>query len=227
MSPDAIIPGLAPLWLSLQLAAVTVICLLLLATPLAWWLAHSRTRFKTVIESVVALPLVLPPTVVGFYFLLLLGPKGLVGAPWVALTGEALTFSFAGLVIASMAYSLPFVVQPIQNAFAAIGRAPVETARSLGAGPLDAFFTVAVPLSARGFLSAIVLGFAHTLGEFGVVLMVGGSIPGKTRVISIAIYDHVETFDYAFAHALSAVLLISAFFLLLLIYTVNRRWLTW
>ncbi|MFQ5534653.1 MAG: molybdate ABC transporter permease subunit [Sphingomonadales bacterium] len=221
---QALIPGLGPLLLSLQLAAFTVVGLLLFGTPLAWWLAHSQSRFKPLFEAVIAMPLVLPPTVLGFYLLVLLGPNGLIGAPWVALTGDALTFSFSGLVIASMVYSLPFVVQPIQNAFEATGKHPIETARTLGASPLDAFFTVGIPLASRGFLTAGVLGFAHTLGEFGVVLMVGGNIPEQTRVISIAIYDHVETLDYAFAHTLSASLVVFAFVLLVLVYTFNRRW---
>lgn len=221
---QGLIPGLGPLLLSLQLAAMTVIGLLIIGTPLAWWLSRTRWRFKPVLEAMVALPLVLPPTVLGFYLLVLLGPEGMIGAPWVALTGEALTFTFSGLVIASMVYSLPFVVQPIHNAFEAMGRHPIETARTLGASPLDAFFTVAIPLASRGFLTAVVLGFAHTLGEFGVVLMVGGNIPGQTRVISIAIYDHVETLDYAFAHGLSATLMGLAFVMLLVVYSINRRW---
>ena len=217
-------PGLAPLWLSIRLAAVTVAVLLVVCTPLAWWLAHTRSRAKVSIEAVVALPLVLPPTVLGFYLLILLGPHGWIGAPWVALTGDTLTFSFTGLVIASMVYSLPFVVQPLQNAFEAFGMRPVETARTLGATPLDAFVSVALPLAARGYLTAAVIGFAHTLGEFGVVLMVGGNIPRETRVISIAIYDHVEMLEYGFAHTMSAGLLVFSFTILALVYAVNRRW---
>lgn len=226
MNHQALITELGPLWLSLQLAAFTVVGLMIVGTPLAWWLSRSRSRVKPLFEAVVALPLVLPPTVLGFYLLVLLGPEGFVGAPWVALTGEALTFSFGGLVLASMVYSLPFVVQPIQNAFESTGQGPIETARTLGASPLDAFFSVGVPLASRGFVTAGVLGFAHTLGEFGVVLMVGGNIPGRTRVISIAIYDHVETLDYAFAHALSATLLVLALVLLITVYVINRRWRT-
>ena len=224
MSAEDFIPGLGPLWLSFQLAAITVVLLLLLGTPLAWRLAHMKSRFKPVLEAIVALPLVLPPTVLGFYLLLLLGPQGLVGAPWVRLTGEALTFSFSGLVLASMVYSAPFVIQPLQTAFETTGREPWETARTLGAGRLDAFLSVVLPLSGRGFLSGGILGFAHTLGEFGVVLMVGGNIPGRTRVISIAIYDHVETLDYRYAHNLSALLVALAFILMLGVYAANRRW---
>ncbi|MBT5260807.1 MAG: molybdate ABC transporter permease subunit, partial [Nitrospina sp.] len=173
---------LQPIWLSLQLAGVTVLILLVWATPLAWWLAHTRSRFRVVVEAVVALPLVLPPTVLGFYMLILLGPHGWVGGPVQALTGSALSFSFAGLVFASCLYSLPFVVQPLHSAFESVGKVPMETAQSLGASRLDAFFSVISPLARRGYLTAIVLGFAHTLGEFGVVLMVGGNIPGKTKV---------------------------------------------
>lgn len=213
-----------PLWLSLRLALVTVLILLLLATPLAWWLAHSRTRAKTLVEATVALPLVLPPTVMGFYLLILLGPQAGVGALWVKLTGSSLSFSFSGLVIASVIYSLPFVVQPLQNAFEQIGRQPLEQAWVLGARPWDAFVTVALPLASRGLITAAVLGFAHTLGEFGVVLMVGGNIPGETRVIAIAIYDAVETLDYAQAHTLSLILLLFSFVVLFAVYSLNRHW---
>jgi len=183
------VPDLGPLWLSLALAAVTTVILLLLGTPLAWWLARTRSRFRSAIEAVTALPLVLPPTVLGFYILIALGPASPVGGFWLEVTGEALTFSFSGLVIASVIYSLPFMVQPLQNAFEAVGRGPVEAAATLRAGPLDAFFSVVAPLSLRGFVTAAVLTFAHTIGEFGVVLMVGGNIPGETRVISIAIHE--------------------------------------
>ncbi|HFE38958.1 MAG TPA: molybdate ABC transporter permease subunit [Gammaproteobacteria bacterium] len=217
-------PGLDPFWLTLRLAGVTVFILLLVGTPLAWWLARTRSIMKTSIEAVVALPLVLPPTVIGFYLLITLGPNGVVGGPWASLTGEALTFTFSGLVIASVFYSLPFVVQPLQNAFESIGNAPLETASVLGAKPLDAFFSIVFPLARRGYITGAVLGFAHTMGEFGVVLMVGGNIPGETRVISIAIYDHVETMAYTEAHALSAILLIFSFVVLLAVYTFNRRW---
>ncbi len=212
-----------PIWLSLQLAGVTVVILLVLATPLAWWLAHARCRFKVVVEAVVALPLVLPPTVLGFYMLILLGPNGWVGGPVQALTGSALSFSFSGLVFASCLYSLPFVVQPLHSAFESVGKTPLETAQSLGASGLDAFFSVISPLARRGYLTAIVLGFAHTLGEFGVVLMVGGNIPGKTKMISIEIYDRVEVLEYAQAHTLSAGLLIFSFLVLVMVYSINRR----
>ena len=183
---------LGPLWLTLQLAGVTVGVLLLLGTPLAWWLAFTRSRVRTFIEAIVALPIVLPPTVLGFYLLVMLGPHGPIGGPWKELTGSPLSFTFTGLVIASTFYSLPFVVQPLHGAFEALGKNPLEAAWALGASKFDAFLTVASPMAFRGYLTATVLGFAHTLGEFGVVLMVGGNIPGQTRVLSIAIYDHVE-----------------------------------
>ena len=215
-------PDLGPVWLSLLLAGVTTLILLLLGTPLAWWLSGTSSRTKPVIEAVTALPLVLPPTVLGFYFLILLGPASPIGAFWVRLTGEALTFSFSGLVVASVFYSLPFMVQPLQNAFETVGRAPLEAAASLRASPVDAFFSVAVPLARRGFITASVLSFAHTIGEFGVVLMVGGNIPGETRVLSIAIYEHVETLNYGEAHALSAGLLVFAFAVLLFVYSFMR-----
>ena len=212
-----------PLWLTLQLAGVTVVVLLLVGTPLAWWLAFTRSRFRTLVEATVALPIVLPPTVLGFYLLVALGPHGLIGGPWKDMTGSALSFTFTGLVIASTFYSLPFVVQPLHGAFEAVGKKPLEAAWSLGASRLDAFFTVASPMAVRGYLSAVVLGFAHTLGEFGVVLMVGGNIPGVTKVLSIAIYDHVEVLEYTQAHFLSAVLLVFSFLILAIVYTVNRR----
>ncbi|MGE3298314.1 MAG: molybdate ABC transporter permease subunit [Porticoccaceae bacterium] len=214
---------LGPVWLTLRLAVVSVGLLLLIGTPLAWWLAHTRTRLKPLIEAVTALPLVLPPTVLGFYLLVLFAPAGMLGGPWLHLTGATLTFSFSGLVLASMIYSLPFVVQPLQGAFEAVGRAPLEAAAVLGARPLDAFFTVASPLALRGYVTAGVLGFAHTLGEFGVVLMVGGNIPGRTRVISIAIYEQVETLNFAQAHLLSGGLLAFSFVALVLVYVLNRR----
>lgn len=214
---------LTPVWLTLQLASVTTLLLLLLGTPLAWWLAQTESRFSAVVESITALPLVLPPTVLGFYLLLVLSPNAPIGRFWVSLTGDTLTFSFAGLVVASVLYSLPFVVQPLQNAFIGVGRSPLEAAATLGASPVDAFFSVASPLAARGYLTAAVLGFAHTVGEFGVVLMVGGNIPGRTQVISIAIYEQVETLDYAQAHWLAGGLLLFSFAVLLLVYTTNRR----
>ncbi len=217
--------NLGPLWLSLKLAAITTLILLIVGTAIAWWLANTRSRVKPVVQSLVALPIVLPPTVMGFYLLVLLGPYGAIGGWWVELTGSALTFSFLGLVIASCFYSLPFAVQPLQSAFESLGRKELEAAHTLGASPIDAFFSIVVPLSAPGFLTAIVLSFAHTLGEFGVVLMVGGNIPGETRLISIAIYDHVESMNYAAAHALSLTLLGFAFSILLAMYWLNRRWL--
>jgi len=216
-------PDLGPLWLTLRLAAVTTAILLALGTPLAWWLAFTRSRAKPAVEAVAALPLVLPPTVLGFYLLVTLGPASPLGALWVRVTGESLTFSFSGLVVASVLYSLPFAVQPLQGAFEAVGRGPVEAAATLRASPLDAFFTVVSPLCKRGYLTAAVLAFAHTIGEFGVVLMVGGNIPGETRVISIAIYEQVETLNYREAHILSLALLLFCFAVLLVVYVVNRR----
>jgi len=214
---------MTPLLLSLQLAAVTTLVLLLLGTPLAWWLARSRWRFKFLVEAVVALPLVLPPTVLGFYLLVTLGPHGPVGGLMEALGGRPLAFTFAGLVVGSVIYSLPFVVQPLQGAFTSVGRRPLEVAATLRASPFDRFFTVAVPLARQGFLTATVLGFAHTVGEFGVVLMIGGNIPGRTQVLSIAIYDHVESLEYSHAHILSGGLLMISFLLLITVYALNRR----
>jgi len=209
--------------ITLQLAAVTTAILLVVGTPLAWWLARTRARWKVAVEAVVALPLVLPPTVLGFYFLVALGPHGPIGGTLEAMGGSSLAFTFTGLVVGSMGYSLPFVVQPLQDAFAAMGRGPLEAAATLRAGPIDRFFTVALPLARRGFLTAATLGFAHTVGEFGVVLMIGGNIPGETQVLSIAIYDHVESLQYGQAHLLSGILLAFSFFLLLAVYGLNRR----
>ena len=216
--------GAGPLLLSVQLAATTMLILIVVSTPLAWWLARTPSRWKSVIQAIVALPIVLPPTVLGFYLLVVLGPNGAIGSWWVELTGETLTFSFSGLVIASCLYSLPFAVQPLLGAFEALDKRDFEAAWTLGASKLDAFFSIAVPQSIRGYLGAVVLSFAHTLGEFGVVLMVGGNIPGETRVISIAIYDQVESLNYASAHQLSAILLAFAFFVLLAMFVINRRW---
>lgn len=216
--------SLAPLFLSVQLASVTTIVLILVGTPLAWWLSQTPSRWKPVAQAIVAMPIVLPPTVLGFYLLILLGPHGAIGSWWVNLTGSALTFSFTGLVIASCVYSLPFAVQPLQGAFESLPRQTLEFAWTQGASKRDAFFAVAVPMSIRGFIGAAVLSFAHTLGEFGVVLMVGGNIPGETRVVSIAIYDHVETLNYGAAHQLSLVLLAFAFVVLTGMFIVNRRW---
>lgn len=215
-------PDLGPLWLSLALAGITTVILLLVGTPLAWWLSGTRSRMKPFVEAVTALPLVLPPTVIGFYFLIALGPASPIGSFWMQLTGDALTFSFSGLVVASIFYSLPFTVQPLQGAFESIGRSPLEAAASLRASPRDTFFSVVVPMSLRSFIAAAVLTFAHTIGEFGVVLMVGGNIPGKTKVISIAIYEHVETMNYAEAHLLSSILLLFSFLVLFVVYAFVR-----
>jgi molybdate transport system permease protein len=214
----------APLWLSVQLAGITTVLLIVIGTPVAWWLAQTSSRWKPAVQTLVALPIVLPPTVMGFYLLIILGPAGAIGSWWVELTGSALTFSFSGLVIASCLYSLPFAVQPLVTAFESLGDNKLEAAWTLGATRTDAFFSIALPLSIRGYLSAVALSFAHTLGEFGVVLMVGGNIPGETRVISIAIYDQVESLNYTSAHQLSAVLLLVAFVALFSMFFINRRW---
>jgi molybdate transport system permease protein len=214
---------LGPIWLTLRLACVTVAVLLVVGTPLAWWLARTTSRFRVIVEPLIALPLVLPPTVLGFYLLLLLGPEGLIGAPWLRLTGSTLTFAFEGLVIASVIYSFPFAVQPLHVAFESIGRGPFEAAATLRASPRDAFFSVATPMALRGYVTAAVLSFAHTLGEFGAVLMVGGNIPGETRVIAIAVYEHVETLDYATAHWLAGGLIAFSFVVLAVVYSLNRR----
>jgi molybdate transport system permease protein len=216
-------PDLTALLITLKLAAVTTLILLLIGTPLAWWLARSQWRFKFLIETVIALPLVLPPTVLGLYLLVMLGPNGPIGGLSEALGGRPLAFTFTGLVIGSVFYSLPFVVQPLQNVFAAIGNNVMEQAATLRAGPVDRFFHVMLPMARPGFLTAAVLGFAHTIGEFGVVLMIGGNIPGETKVISIAIYDHVESLAYTQAHLLSAGLLLLSFLMLMAVYGLNRR----
>jgi len=217
------VTDLGPIWITVALACATTLSLLVIGTPLAWWLATTRSRFRPVLEALTALPLVLPPTVLGFYMLVLLGPTSTFGGFWVSLTGEALTFSFSGLVVASVIYSLPFMVQPLQRAFERLGSGPLEVAASLRASPWDRFTSVVMPLSAGGFVTAIVLTFAHTVGEFGVVLMVGGNIPGETRVVSIAIYEYVETLRYGEAHRLSIGLLLFSFVVLLLVYRNNRR----
>ena len=214
---------LTALWITFKLAAVSTAILIVLCTPLAWWLARTTWRGKTFVEAVVALPLVLPPTVLGFYLLLLLGPRGAVGGFLEDIGIGHLAFTFTGLVIGSMIYSLPFVVQPLQNAFAATGPRLLEAAATLRASPLDRFLTVSLPLARRGFLTAAVLSFAHTLGEFGVIIMVGGNIPGRTQVASIAIFNHVEAMDFAAAHALALILVVLAFSLLLAVYAINRR----
>lgn len=212
---------LQAVWLTARLAGTVTLILLLLGTPIAWWLARSKTWWKGPIGAVVALPLVLPPSVIGFYLLLTMGPNGVVGQLTQALGVSALPFTFWGLVLASVFYSLPFMVQPLQTAFEAIGDRPLEVAATLRASPLDAFFTVAVPLALPGFLTATVLTFAHTVGEFGVVLMIGGNIPGVTRVASVQIYDHVESMEYLQAHRLSAAMLIFSFAVLLILYTLR------
>jgi molybdate transport system permease protein len=209
----------AAIELTLKLATVTTIILLIVGTPIAWWLARTRSKWKGVVGAVVALPLVLPPTVLGFYLLVTMGPHGPVGqfTQWLGI--GLLPFTFAGLVVGSVFYSLPFVVQPVQNAFEAIGERPLEVSATLRASPLDTFFTVVLPLAKPGFITAAILGFAHTVGEFGVVLMIGGNIPEQTRVVSVAIYDHVEALEYAEAHVLSAGMLAFSFLVLLTLYS--------
>ncbi len=210
-------------WLTFKLATVSTVILLLVGTPIAWWLARTRSQWKGVVGAVVALPLVLPPTVIGFYLLVAMGPEGPVGRLTEVLGIGLLPFSFAGLVVGSVIYSLPFVVQPVHNAFEAIGRRPLEVAATLRAGPWDSFFAVALPLARPGFVTATILGFAHTVGEFGVVLMIGGNIPDSTRVVSVAIYDHVEALEYAQAHWLSAGMLVFSFLVLLALYGRRRQ----
>ena len=209
---------LQAIWLTVRLAGLVTLILLLVGTPIAWWLARTPSRWKGPIGAVVALPLVLPPSVLGFYLLLAMGPSGPVGQLTQALNMAPLPFTFGGLVIASVFYSLPFMVQPLQTAFEAVGDRPMEVAATLRASPLDAFFTVAVPLAAPGFVTASILTFAHTVGEFGVVLMIGGNLPGITRVASVQIYDHVEALEYLQAHRLSAVMLVFSFVVLLVLY---------
>ena len=206
---------LSAIWLTVKLATLVTLILLLIGTPIAWWLARTGSRWKGPVGAIVGLPMVLPPAVLGFYLLVLMGPGGPVGALTQSLGLGLLPFTFAGLVVASVIYSLPFVVQPIRNAFEAIGDRPLEVAATLGSRPLDAFFTVAIPLAKPGLLTAAILGFAHTVGEFGVVLMIGGNIPGKTQVVSMAIYNRVEAMEYANAHVLAGILLIFAFGVLL------------
>jgi len=214
---------LIALFVTLKLASISTIVLIVIGTPIAWWLSHSHWRYKYFVEAIIALPLILPPTVLGFYILVSLGPNGPIGGLSSAMGGESLAFTFTGLVIGSVVYSMPFVIQPLQNAFSAIGQRPLEVAATLGASPIDRFFSIALPMARPGFITASVLGFAHTLGEFGVVLMIGGNIPGRTKVVSISIYDHVEALEYGQAHALSASLLLFSFVLLLIVYGANRR----
>lgn len=211
------------IWLTLKLAGVTTAVLLVVGTPIAWWLARSDAWWKEAVATVVALPLVLPPTVLGFYLLLMLGPLGPGG--WIAqlFGGRSLAFTFEGLVIGSVAYSMPFVVQPIRNAFEAFGERPLEVAATLRASPLDAFLTVALPLARPGVLTGAILGFAHTVGEFGVVLMIGGNIPGETKVLSVAIYEHVEALEWEKAHALAGGLLAFSFLVILLTLVLERQ----
>ncbi|NUT86341.1 molybdate ABC transporter permease subunit [Pseudomonas corrugata] len=215
------------IWLTLKLASLTTVILLLIGTPVALWLSRTRSWLRGPVGAVVALPLVLPPTVIGFYLLLALGPNGWIGQLTQALGLGTLTFSFTGLVVGSVIYSMPFVVQPLQNAFSAIGSRPLEVAATLRAGPWDTFFSVILPLARPGFITAAILGFAHTVGEFGVVLMIGGNIPDKTRVVSVQIYDHVEALEYAQAHWLAAAMLVFSFVVLLALYTRRRTRTAW
>jgi molybdate transport system permease protein len=213
---------LSAIWLTIQLASLTTVLLLIVGTPIAWWLSRTQSAWKGPVGAVVALPLVLPPTVIGFYLLVVMGPHGPVGQLTQQLGLGTLPFSFAGLVVGSVFYSLPFVVQPLQNAFEAIGQRPLEAAATLRASPWDTFLTIVLPLARPGFITAAILGFAHTVGEFGVVLMIGGNIPGKTRVVSTQIYDHVEAMEYAQAHWLAGGMLVFSFTILLLLYARRR-----
>ncbi|MBD8602583.1 MULTISPECIES: molybdate ABC transporter permease subunit [unclassified Pseudomonas] len=209
---------LGAIWLTVKLASLTTVILLLVGTPVAWWLARTASPWRGAVGAVVALPLVLPPTVIGFYLLLLLGPHGFIGQATQALGLGSVVFSFTGLVIGSVIYSMPFVVQPLQNAFKAIGERPLEVAATLRASPWDCFFTVVLPQAKPGFVTASILGFAHTVGEFGVVLMIGGNIPDKTRVVSVQIFDHVEAMEYTQAHWLAGAMLVFSFAVLLLLH---------
>lgn len=215
---------LTAVWITLQLALVTTVILLVLGTPLAWWLARTRHPVKVFLEPLVALPIILPPTVMGFYLLILFAPDAFIGGLWLTLTGEPLAFTFSALVIGSVIYSLPFFVQPLQVSFENMQQSILDAAATLGARPFDRFFSLVVPLSRRGFITAACLAFAHTVGEFGIVLMIGGNIPGETRVLSIALFDHVESLQYDNAHTLAAGLLVFSFLLLLLVYSLNRQW---
>ena len=208
---------------TIKLAIVSTSILILIGTPIAWWLCQTKFKFKAVFEAIIALPLILPPTVLGFYLLITLGSNGPIGKLLESFGGSSIAFTFTGLVIGSVIYSMPFVVQPLQNSFSSVGRKPLEVAATLGASKIDRFFSVAVPLSRSGFITAAVLGFAHTVGEFGVVLMIGGNIPGETGVVSIAIYDHVEAMEYGQAHWLAGGLLATSFLMLLFVYIINRH----
>ena len=214
-------PDFLALVVTLKMAVITTVILLLICTPLAWYLAKMTSRFKVIIEAIVALPLVLPPTVLGFYLLIAFSPQHLPGQIWQQVTGQQLAFSFSAIVIGSVLYSLPFVVQPLQKAFEQLGDSLLEAGAMLGAGPIDRFFTIVLPLTKASFITAASLGFAHTVGEFGVILMIGGNIPGETRVLSIALFDHVEAFDYAKAHILAISLLIGSMALLACVYLLN------
>lgn len=218
---------LGAIWLTLKLASLTTLILLIVGTPIGWWLARTRSWLRGPIGAIVALPLVLPPTVIGFYLLIALGPHGWLGQAIAALGLDSVVFSFSGLVIGSVIYSMPFVVQPLQNAFAAIGKRPMEVAATLRAGPWDSFVHVALPLARPGFITASILGFAHTVGEFGVVLMIGGNIPDKTRVVSVQIFDHVEAMAYTQAHWLAGAMLVFSFLVLLLLYAGKRGNTAW
>ncbi|WP_296254884.1 MULTISPECIES: molybdate ABC transporter permease subunit [unclassified Pseudomonas] len=218
---------LAAIWLTLKLASLTTVILLIVGTPIALWLARTRSWLKGPVGAVVALPLVLPPTVIGFYLLLLLGPHGAVGQFTQSIGLGTLTFSFSGLIVGSVLYSLPFVVQPLQNAFVAIGPRPLEVAATLRANPWDTFFSVVLPLARPGFITGAILGFAHTVGEFGVVLMIGGNIPGKTRVVSTQIYNHVESMEYLQAHWLAGSMLVFSFLVLLALYSSGKTKAAW
>lgn len=219
LSPD----DLSALIITAKLAGISTLILLLVGTPVAWWLSRRRQAYKAIIEAVVALPLVLPPTVLGFYLLLSFAPSSPIGSSWFALTGDSLAFSFSGLVVGSVFYSFPFVVQPLQNAFEKIPHQLLENATMIGASPWDSFFSLVIPTCKRAFLTASILAFAHTVGEFGVVLMIGGNIPGETQVLSIAIYEHVEAIEYDQAHQLAGLLLVSSFLVLLFTYWLNFR----
>lgn len=211
------------IFLTLRLATLVTIILLVIATPIAWWLTTTQSKLKPIVGALVALPLVLPPTVIGFYLLIAMGPSGPFGELTQSLGLGTLPFTFSGLVIASVIYSFPFVVQPIQNSFEALGQRPIEAAATLRASRLDTFFTVVLPLAKPGFITATILGFAHTVGEFGVILMIGGNIPGETQVISVLIYEHVESLQYAQAHSLSAAMIVFSFVVLLLLYGFNQK----
>ncbi|MAY41296.1 MULTISPECIES: molybdate ABC transporter permease subunit [unclassified Neptuniibacter] len=214
---------ISAIWLTLRLATTVTLLLLVIGTPIAWWLARTRSFWKAPVAAIVALPLVLPPTVLGFYLLIVMGPSGFIGQITHSLGLGTLPFTFWGLVIASVFYSMPFVVQPIQNSMEAIGTRPLEAAATLRAGPLDSFFTVVIPLAKPGFITASILGFAHTVGEFGIVLMIGGNIPDETRVISVQIYDHVEALEFSQAHSLSGAMVIFSFSVLLCLYWFQRK----